>query len=112
MRRRDFLSVIAGATAWPLTAPAQQPAMPVIGFPNISTPEVVAPLLARFRQGLSETGYVERKNLAIEYRYGNFRPELLPQALDDLIRLNVNAIFAVTPEVVAVTKNATSTIPV
>jgi putative ABC transport system substrate-binding protein len=86
--------------------------MPVIGFPNISTPEVVAPLLARFRQGLSETGYVERKNLAIEYRYGNFRPELLPQALDDLIRLNVNAIFAVTPEVVAVTKNATSTIPV
>jgi putative tryptophan/tyrosine transport system substrate-binding protein len=112
VKRRDFLSVIAGATAWPFAAGAQQPAMPVVGFLNIATAEGIPHLIAAFRRGLAEAGYVEGKNLAIEYRFGNFRPELLPQAANDLVRLNVSAIFAATPEAGAAAKNATTSIPI
>jgi putative tryptophan/tyrosine transport system substrate-binding protein len=74
MRRRDFLSVIAGATAWPLVAGAEQPAMPVIGFLNPAPgPEAIPHLVVAFRRGLAEAGYVEGKNLAIEYRLTNFQ---------------------------------------
>jgi putative ABC transport system substrate-binding protein len=92
MRRREFLSVIAGATAWPLAARAQQPAMPVIGF-LAEVPEVKH-LTVDFRRGLAELGYVEGKNFTIEYR---FKPESLPQAAADLVRINVTAIFAAAP---------------
>jgi putative ABC transport system substrate-binding protein len=112
MRRRDFLSVIAGATAWPLAARAQQPAMPVVGFLSPVTADATPHLLAAFRQGLAETGYVEGKNLAIEYRFSNFRPELLPEAARDLVRRNVNVIFAATPETVVAARNATTSIPI
>jgi putative ABC transport system substrate-binding protein len=112
VKRRDFLSVIAGATAWPFAAGAQQPAMPVVGFLNIATAEGIPHLIAAFRRGLAEAGYVEGKNLAIEYRFGNFRPELLPQAANDLVRLNVSVIFAATPEAGAAAKNATTSIPI
>jgi putative tryptophan/tyrosine transport system substrate-binding protein len=112
MRRRDFLSVIAGATAWPLAARAQHPAMPVVGFLSPVTADATPYLLAAFRQGLAETGYVEGKNLAIEYRFTNFRPELLPEAARDLVRRNVNVIFAPTPEAVAAVRNATISIPI
>src|SRR5436190_18208907 len=107
MRRRDFLSVIVGATAWPLAARAQQPAMPVIGW----IAEVPAPpqLGAAFRRGMAELGYFEGKNFATEYR---LRPELLSQAAADLVRLNVNAIFAVGPAALAAVSNATTSIPV
>jgi putative ABC transport system substrate-binding protein len=107
MRRRDFISVIAGAAAWPLAARAQQPAMPVIGW----IAEVPAPLQlgAAFRRGMAELGYVEGKNFATEYR---LRPELLSQAAADLVRLNVNAIFAVGPAALAAVSNATTSIPV
>jgi putative tryptophan/tyrosine transport system substrate-binding protein len=98
MRRREFISVIAGATAWPLVARAEQPAMPVIGFLNFATAESIPHLVAAFRRGLAEAGYVEGKNLAIEYRFTKFRPELLPKAAGDLVRLNVSVIFAPTPE--------------
>ena len=108
MRRREFISVIAGATAWPLVARAQQPAMPVIGW--IAEVEVpLVPVGAAFRRGMAELGYVEGKNFAIEYR---FRPELLPQAAADLVRLNVNAIFAAAPAALAAVSNATTSIPV
>jgi putative tryptophan/tyrosine transport system substrate-binding protein len=112
VKRRGFLSVIAGATAWPFAAGAQQPAMPVVGFLNIATAEGIPHLIAAFRRGLAEAGYVEGKNLAIEYRFGNFRPELLPQAANDLVRLNVSVIFAATPEAGAAAKNATTSIPI
>ena len=94
MRRREFISVIAGATAWPLAARAQQPAMPVVGFLSPVTAEATPHLLAAFRQGLAEAGYVEGKNLAIEYRFANFKLELLPELAGDLVRRNVNVIFA------------------
>ncbi len=112
MRRRDFLSVIAGATAWPLAARAQQRAMPVVGFLSPVTAEATPHLLAAFRQGLAETGYVEGKNLAIEYRFANFRLELLPDLAGDLVRRNVNVIFAPTPETVVAARNATTSIPI
>ena len=111
MRRREFISVIVGATAWPLAARAQ-PAMPVIGYLTETSDVAVAHLTAAFRRGLAEAGYVEGKNLAIEYRFANFRPEVLPQAAGDLVRLNVNVIFAATPAAVAAAKNATGNIPI
>jgi putative tryptophan/tyrosine transport system substrate-binding protein len=113
MRRREFITLAGGAVAaLPLAARAQQPAMPVVGFLNIATAEGIPHLVAAFRRGLAEAGYVEGKNLAIEYRFGNFKPELLPQAASDLVRLDVSAIFAATPEAVAAAKNATTSIPI
>ena len=101
MRRREFISVIVGATAWPLGARAQQPAMPVIGW--IAEVPLVPQLGAAFRRGMAELGYVEGKNFATEY---------LPQAAADLVRLNVNAIFAAGPAALAAVSKATTTIPV
>jgi putative tryptophan/tyrosine transport system substrate-binding protein len=111
MRRRDFLSVIAVATVWPLGAPAQRPAMPVIGALIEGDASLAAHLLAALRRGLAETGYVEGKNLAIEYRISK-GPEPLPEAARDLVRLNVNVIFAAAPASVAAVSNATTSIPV
>jgi len=109
MRRREFISVIAGATAWPLAARAQQP---VIGVLNFASGESVADLLVAFRRGLAGAGYEEGKNIAIEYRFGNLRLELMPQGAGDLVRLNVSVIFAATPEAVAAAMNATTSIPI
>jgi len=110
MRRRDFIFATAGAAAWPLGALAQQAAMPVIGF--LQEGSATQHLLAAFREGLAEAGYVEGKNLAIEYRYSKDRRELLPEAAGDLVRLNVNVIFAAGPLAVAAARNATNSIPI
>jgi putative ABC transport system substrate-binding protein len=108
MRRRDFLGVLgSAAVTWPLAARAQQPAMPVIGV-LAEVPDVPR-LSADFRRGMAELGYVEGKNVATEYR---FRPESLPQAAADLVRLNVAVIFAAAPEALAAASNATISIPV
>jgi putative ABC transport system substrate-binding protein len=85
MRRRDFITLAGGAVAaWPLTARAQQPAMPVIGVLSITTAESISDLLVEFRQAVAEAGYLGGKNLVIEYRFANFRPELLPELANDL----------------------------
>ena len=107
MRKREFISLIAGATAWPLTARAQQSAMPVIGY--LSEVPGVARLNAAFQRGMAELGYVEGKNFATEYRVN---PESLPQAAADLVRRNVNVIFATAPAAVAAVSKATTSIPV
>jgi putative tryptophan/tyrosine transport system substrate-binding protein len=112
LRRREFISVIAGATAWPLGARAQPPPMPVIGVISPLAPDAMRPFLASFRQGLAEVGYVEGKNLAIEYRFANGRPELFHQAADDLVRLHVRVILAGSPEAVDAARGATTSIPI
>jgi putative ABC transport system substrate-binding protein len=113
MRRREFISLIVGATAWPLGARAQQPTMAVVGFVTPAEAEAsISHLLAAFRQGLAGAGYVEGKNLAIEYRFTNFKLEAMPEAVRDLVRRNVNVILAATPDAVAAAKSATTTIPV
>ena len=111
MRRRDFIGFIGGATAWPLTARAQQSTMTVIGFmtevPGVA--HLNATFLPPFLRGMAEFGYVEGKNFAIEYR---LNPESLPEAATNLVSRNVNAIFAIGPAAVAAASKATTSIPV
>ena len=113
MRRRDFIIVLAGAmTAAPVVR-AQQKAMPVIVFLGSTSPGPYAPFVAAFRQGLSETGYVEGQNVAIEYRWAEGRYDRLPALAADLVSRKVDVIAASGGEVSAfAAKNATSTIPI
>jgi putative tryptophan/tyrosine transport system substrate-binding protein len=112
MRRRDFIAGLGSAVAWPLAARAQQPAMPLVGYVSPLTHDADSWLLAGFRRGLSNKGYVEDRNLAIEYRYANNVNERLPALVDDLIRRRVAVIAANATSSVLAAKAATRTIPI
>ena len=113
MKRRELLLLLDSAIASSRTACAQQKAVPVIGYLNATAPDANAALLAAFRQGLSETGYVEGQNLAIEYRWAEFHYDRLPALAADLVGRKVDVIAACggAGEALAA-KNATSTIPI
>jgi ABC-type uncharacterized transport system substrate-binding protein len=113
MKRREFIALLGGAAAWPLAAQAQQPTMPVIGFMSGRSPEDSMHLVAAFRQGLSEAGFVEGQNIAIEYRWGLGQYDRMPALAADLVNRRVAVLVGVGGDISAVAaKKATSTIPI
>jgi putative ABC transport system substrate-binding protein len=113
MRRREFINAIAiSAITWPLAAQAQQPVMPVVGFINAASPQSYSRHLAGFLKGLSEVGYVDGRNVAIEYRWADGRSDRLPAMATDLVRRQVAVIAATTTPAALAAKAATTTIPI
>ena len=113
IRRRDFITLLGGAAAWPFAARAQQRAIPVIGVLNGASPETNASYKAAFLQGLKETGYVEDQNVAIENHFADFRNERLPALAAELVRHRVSVIFTFGGAAALIAaKAATATIPI
>jgi putative ABC transport system substrate-binding protein len=110
MRRRDFITLLGGAAAWPVAARAQQPWLPVVGFLSLSPFSSLPP---GFRRALAEAGYVPDQNLAIQFRSANFNNSLTPRLAADLVGRGVSVIVASgSPYVALAAKEATSTVPI
>jgi putative ABC transport system substrate-binding protein len=113
VRRREFILALGGAAAWPLAARAQPPTNPVVGLINGGFPETSVPRVVAFRQGLSQTGYLENQNVTIEYRWAEGRYDRYPEFVADLIRRKVNVIVTgANTSASLAAKAAISTIPI
>ena len=113
MTRRAVITLLGGAAAWPLAARAQQTPMPVVGFVHLTSVETNRENLATFRRGLEETGYIEGKNLAIEYRWAQGRNDRFPTLVAELVRHQVSVIVVLESTNGALAaKAATQTIPI
>jgi putative tryptophan/tyrosine transport system substrate-binding protein len=111
LKRRNFIALLGGAAAWPLTLRAQQPAMPVIGFLNSESLDLYEQFVRAFHRGLNEAGFVEGRNVVVEYRWAEGNYERLPALADELARRHVAVIVANPPSVLPA-KAASATIPI
>src|SRR3981081_3726391 len=110
VRRREFIALAGGAAAWPLAARAKQPTMPVIGFLSARSPDDTMHLLAGFRQGLADGGFIERQNVTIEYRWAEGQYERLPALAAEIARRPVDVIVATGGEPAALAAKAATAI--